>query len=374
MAEICMYGIEYPKPWFEFDRTATECKGSPLAAIAGIAISIAVPFIAPAIAGAIFGSSVMAGLGGILATAGTGAVLGGVGAAITGGDWKQGALFGALGSGLVQGVGGFGSTASPLFGSPITGANAVQSAGLLGIGSAAPVGGAAAGVAGAAAPAATAGAAGLGITPVAGALGASAAAPAAQGGLAALGAGLPWDKLGNAAAAVAPMALGSAISELTPPSDAALQAEALAKQQMEQDQELYNAAMSNYNNINPEYFAQNAANAAKLQVATAAAEGARTPGLYDPARYASDNRKAAVAGVQAAGTAYNDSYLTALEAQKNAQYSAQLAKPNYGQYSDYLATYGADAEREKRAEELTKWITPFSDSFMKTETNRKVTG
>ena len=66
-------------------------------------------------------------------------------------------------------------------------------------------------------------------------------------------------------------------------------------------EEVYNMAMNNARSMNPEYFAQDAANAAQLRVATAAAEGARTPGLYDPARYASDNRKNAVAGVQAAG-------------------------------------------------------------------------
>jgi hypothetical protein len=109
-------------------------------------------------------------------------------------------------------------------------------------------------------------------------------------------------------------------------------------------------------------------------VATAAAEGARTPGLYDPARYASDNRKAAVAGVQAAGTAYNDSYLTALEAQRGATYNAQMMKPNYQAYSEYLSQYGVDAEREKRAEEMSKFLTPFAQSFAKTTNTQQVTG
>jgi len=370
VAEVCMAGIEIGAPLREYEFRPTEFKGSPLGMLAGIAVSIAVPFVAPAVAGAIFGSSVMAGLGGILATAGTGAVLGGVGAALTGGDWAQGALFGALGGAGVQAMGGFGSSAAPLFGSPVTGANAVQSAGLLGFGAAAPMGGAAGATAASAATAAPA-AAGLGA--VGAASGASAlGATAAPTGLAALGAGLPWDKLGNAAAAAAPQLLGTALSELTPSSDAALAAEEAAAGQMAQDQELYNAAMSNVRNMNPEYFAQDAANAARLRVATAAAEGARTPGLYDPARYASDNRKTAVAGVQAAGTAYNDSYLTALEAQRNATYNASAMRPNYSAYSEYLSSYGVDAEREKRAEEMTKFLTPFGQAFAKSTNTSQV--
>lgn len=372
MAEVCMAGIEIGAPLREYEFRPTEFKGSPLGTLAGIAVSIAVPFVAPALAGAIFGSSVMAGLGGILATAGTGAVLGGVGAALTGGDWAQGALFGALGGAGVQAMGGFGSSAAPIFGSPLTGAGATQSAGLLGFGAAAPMGGAAGATAASAATAAPAMAMdiGLGAAPAAGALGAP--ATAAPTGLAALGAGLPWDKLGNAAAAAAPQLLGTALSELTPSSDAALAAEEAAAGQMAQDQELYNAAMSNVRNMNPEYFAQDAANAARLRVATAAAEGARTPGLYDPARYASDNRKTAVAGVQAAGTAYNDSYLTALEAQRNATYNATSLRPNYSAYSEYLSSYGVDAEREKRAEEMTKFLTPFGQAFAKSTNTSQV--
>lgn len=367
MAEICFDGIELSPPWFDFDRHATKCKGSPLGTIAGLAISIAVPFVAPAIAGAIFGSSIMAGLGGILATAGTGAVLGGIGAAVTGGDWMQGALFGGLGAGAVQGLGLLGSTANPIFGGAGAGAQAAGIAAAGTPGAAAPAG-LAAGTQAAAglAPSAAAGtAAGLGA--------AGAAGTAAPTGLAAFGANLPWDKLGNAAMAAAPQLLGAAVSELSPPSEAALAAEQMAQQDMQQQQEVYSMAMNNARNINPEYFAQDAANAARLRVATAAAEGARTPGLYDPARYASDNRKNAVAGVQAAGTAYNDSYLTALQAQYGATYTAAGLRPNNAAYSEYLASYGVDAEREKRAEEMSKFLTPFSQAFAKSTNTSQVT-
>jgi hypothetical protein len=102
-------------------RLEAEMKGGGLGAVLGIAIAIAVPFVAPAIAGAVFGSSVMAGaITGTLASAATGAVLGGLGAKLTGGDWRQGMLMGGIGGGLTQGMGGFGSTNNPLFGNATT--------------------------------------------------------------------------------------------------------------------------------------------------------------------------------------------------------------------------------------------------------------
>jgi hypothetical protein len=95
--------------------------GGGLGKVLGIALAIAVPFVAPMLASAVFGASVMAGaVTGTLATAATGAVLGGIGSSLTGGDWKRGALFGGLGAGFTQGMGGFGSTNNPLFGQATT--------------------------------------------------------------------------------------------------------------------------------------------------------------------------------------------------------------------------------------------------------------
>lgn len=88
--------------------------GGGIGKVLGVVVAIAVPFVAPAVASAIgLGSS-------ILASAATGAVLGGLGAAATGGDWRMGALTGGLGAGLVQYGGGFGSTNNPLFGQATT--------------------------------------------------------------------------------------------------------------------------------------------------------------------------------------------------------------------------------------------------------------
>jgi hypothetical protein len=116
-------------------RGESEMGGGGLGKVLGIALAIAVPFVAPYIAGAIAssalgaaaGATFMAGAGGVLASAATGAVLGGAGSALTGGDWRRGALFGGLGSGFTQGMGGFGSTNNPVFGSATT-----QNAGFFG--------------------------------------------------------------------------------------------------------------------------------------------------------------------------------------------------------------------------------------------------
>lgn len=372
MAEICFTGIHCPATPAVDDslRTPTECKGGALGTIAGIAVSIAVPFVAPAVAGAIFGTSIMAslgGFGGILATAGTGAVLGGVGAALTGNDWATGALFGGLGAGAVQGFGGFGSTNAPLFGAPVTGAGAAYSGGLLNMGAppgvAAPVAAPAAGLS-TAASSATSMVPGLGATSTLGA----AAGP--QAGLGAFE--VPWDKLTNAALQAAPAALSGLGAELMPPSEEALAAEASAAESLRQQGEVYNTAVNDARNINPEYYAQNAANAARIRVATAAAEGARTPGLFDPGRAAAETRRAAVTASGASGTAYSNAYLEALGAQRGAMASTSALRPDMQGNSDYLASYGVDAEREKRAEEMAKWMTPFSMAFTNSTNDAQV--
>lgn len=333
-----------------------------LGTLAGIAVSIAVPFISPAIAGAIFGSSIMAslgGVGGLLATAGTGALLGAAGAALTGNDWAQGALFGGLGAGAVQGIGGFASSAAPLFGAATTGASAVPSAGLAGI-----FGG------GATAAPAVAGAAQAGLSgaagSIAGGLGAS-AAPAAAG----LGAfQMPWDKLLNAGIASAPSLLGASISEMLPPSEEALALQQQAQNALNGQETEYKMAIKGYNDIDPHYFAQTASNAARLRTAQMSKEGQRAAyaGLNDPARNQAENRRTAVEASSAAGQAYNDSYLTALEAKRGQASMAAGLRPNYGDYAKYISEYGPDAERRRRSEEFSGWLAPFASAFAKSNT------
>lgn len=76
--------------------------GNIFKSILSIAVSVAVPFLAPHVASAIFGTS------SIIASAFTGAAMGAIGAKLTGGDWRQGALFGGIGGGanaFFQGAG-----------------------------------------------------------------------------------------------------------------------------------------------------------------------------------------------------------------------------------------------------------------------------
>ena len=73
-------------------------------AIVAVAVAVAVPYFAPKVAGAIFGSS------SILASAATGAVMGAAGAKLTGGDWRQGAVFGGIGGGASAYFSGAGFT------------------------------------------------------------------------------------------------------------------------------------------------------------------------------------------------------------------------------------------------------------------------
>ena len=341
---------------------ATKSKGGNpfglLGSLAGIAVAIAVPFVSPAIAGAIFGPSVMAALGGwggILATAGTGAVLGGIGAAVTGNDWRTGALLGGLGGGVAQGFGGL-----------------AGGAGLFGAGTASALApGAASTTAGLTAAAPSAIAPITGVATAGGALGsglAAGAAPAAVGGLGAFQ--MPWDKLFNAGLGAAPTLLGSALGEYLPPSEEAqAQDEAMQKAQ-EADDKTYKLALREYNSIDPDYFAQTAANSARLRSAMMTKEGMNTAynaGLADPSRVAAEARRNSVAASTTSGQAYNDAYLTALEA-KRGQASVVAGLRPSGNIAKYLTEYGSAAERKKRAEELAGLFAPFSSAFLKTNT------
>lgn len=71
--------------------------------ILGAVAAIAVPFLAAPIAGALFGGASV--IGSAIVGAGLGAVAGGAGAALTGGNIMQGALFGAAGGGIGSGIG-----------------------------------------------------------------------------------------------------------------------------------------------------------------------------------------------------------------------------------------------------------------------------
>lgn len=71
--------------------------GGGIGKILGVVAAIAIPFAAPIISSAI---GLSTAIGATLGSAAVGAALGGISAAATGGDWRQGMLFGGIGGGL----------------------------------------------------------------------------------------------------------------------------------------------------------------------------------------------------------------------------------------------------------------------------------
>lgn len=367
MSDISFDGIVYQPSLLSVPRHEDEFKGGGniLGAIAGIAVSVAVPFLAPTVAGAIFGASAMAGLSGAILSGGVGAAMGAAGAYLTGNDPLLGALTGGLGAGAVQGFGAFGA---------VTGAGSTSflapsgvGTGLVNFGQAAP------GVAGATLTTPTGAAISATQQAAIGGLGAPAAAAPAAGGF--MGLGAPQTAaLGNAALAAAPQLIGVLGSELLPPSDQALATEKAINQNYDQQQELYTQAMNTAQNISPELMAQNLAGQAQLQMAQKMAEGdsVGVQGSYDPTRAEAGLRRDLVAGSTMRGTGYIQGMLAGTEAQADATVRAAGLRPSYSDYLTSLANYGVDAERKKRAEELSGFASPFFGAFAKAKTNDQV--
>jgi hypothetical protein len=334
-----------------------ECKSSlgPLGTIAGIAVAIAVPFVAPAVAGAIFGGSVIAGSLGWLAVGATGAVLGGVGAAVTGNDWLTGALLGGVGGAAVQGLGGFGSVAAN---GTVNGLGfSVGQGALGGFGAAAPAASTVApltswgGMTAATAP----GAAGVG-----GILSGT-AAPAATGLGATLGNILKVDpaKLAYPLVNAGVVGLTALGSELIPPSEGALAADAQwGKVAAGVDQQIQDAR-----NVNPDYYAQEAANRERIRTAGALSEGTRGLDIsgYNPQAVDSARRRAMIAGSETAGRAYYDAWLTADQLRNNranAANAAYSALVNAGNPAG-----GSAEERKRRSEGIAEVLGPFAAAY-----------
>ena len=367
MPEICFDGIVCQPSLDIAARHEDEFKGAggnALTAIAGIAVSIAVPFLAPTVAGAIFGGTAMASIGGAILAGGVGAALGAAGAYLTGNDPLLGALTGGLGAGVVQGFGAFGSVAGGI-GAPGTSAFASGGVGngLINFGQTVS-GVTTPGIAGVAPGAIGAGTSAPSYT--AATLGAPTGTPAA-GGFMGLGA-TETVALTNAALDAAPQAIGMLGSEFLPPSDQALATEAALNKQFGEQQDLYTQAMNNARNISPDLMAQNLAGQAQLQSAQVLAEGdsAGTQGSYDPAREESRQRKQAVAGATMRGTGYMQGMLAGTEAQADATVKAAGLRPGYADYLQNLSDFGTSAERKKRAEDLSGFASPFFGAFQRT--------
>lgn len=387
MAEVSFDNITFEHTLPDVSRHDTEFKGgggNALTAIAGIAVSIAVPFLAPTVAGAIFGTSVMSGVTGAILAGGVGAAMGAAGAYLTGNDPLMGAITGGLGAGAIQGMnlGAFGAVTpggAGAFGAPLTTQGLVNLGGMV-PGLAAP--GAATGTAAmnAIGPGATLGqlgqltsgatatqlgttAATLGAPAVAGA-----AAPALGGMTTAQGVNLT-----NAAIGAAPQLLGMAAGELLPPSEEALAADAALKAQYDQQQQLYDMAVANATNISPELMAQNLANQAQLKTAQLIAEGdvINASDMADPNRQAGLQRRALVSGSQMSGTGYMQGMMEGQGMKDEALARASMMRPDWASYAQGLSEYGSEAERKRNAQMLTGLAQPFANAFTQTATGQQ---
>ena len=380
MAEVVFDGITFEHTLPDVSRHDTEFKGgggNALTAIAGIAVSIAVPFLAPTVAGAIFGTSVMSGITGAILAGGVGAAMGAAGAYLTGNDPLLGAITGGLGAGAIQGMnlGAFGAVApggAGAFGAPLTTQGLVNLGGMI-PGLAAPSMAATPAAAAAAAPAGA-----MITTPTGATLGAATQAaisnvPAAAAGLGGVTAAQGVN-LTNAAIGAAPQLLGTAIGELLPPSEEALAADAALKAQYEQQQSLYNQALASAQNISPELMAQNLANQAQLKTAQLIAEGdvINASDMADPNRQAGLQRRALVSGSQMSGTGYMQGITEGQNLKENSLYRAQAMQPSWANYAQGLADYGSAAERKRNAEMVAGLAQPFANAFT-TATNTSQT-
>lgn len=391
MTEVTFDGITFEHTLPDVSRHGTEFKGggNALTAIAGIAVSIAVPFLAPTVAGAIFGTSVMGGVTGAILAGGVGAAMGAAGAYLTGNDPLLGAVTGGLGAGAVQGLSGlgmFGSVAqngaSGVFGAPLTTTGLVNLGGMVpGLaGAPAATGTMAMNSIGAPTSFAQLGQLTAGATPAQlGTTAASLAAPAVPGAAApALGgvaAGTAQQvALTNAAIGATPQLLGMVAGDLIPPSEASLAADEALKAQYEQQQQLYDMAVANATNISPELMAQNLANQAQLKTAQLIAEGdvVNASDMADPNRQAGLQRRALVSGSQMSGTGYMQGMMEGQGMKDEALARASMMQPDWASYAQNLSDYGSAAERKRNTEMLTGLAQPFANAFT-TATNTSQT-
>ena len=340
----------------------------PLAMVAGIALAIAVPFIAAPVAGFIFGGTALAAgagtfgatIGGAIAGAGLGAVSGALTAYGTGQNVLMGAALGGLGGGLGGGFAGYaGGT----------------------LGSAA---GQAAGAAGQAAGTAGTLPAGTQIVPTSAAIGGAAPATvagqvgmptgmAAAAGTTSAGLSSTTKALLEASLKVAPSAIGTLVSSLAPSDLGAaaeeLQAEMARLQNSDinaynQAKLLYDQLYARYQQIDPVAAAQLAE--ADVQTKTAGLiSGVSAPRGAASAEYATDaeKRRIAVQGAQEASGAYTDAYYRGEAAKTQALAGLSGAIPRYTSSSgEYLANRLARAEQERAglAQDIAGILTPYT--------------
>jgi hypothetical protein len=330
----------------------------PLAAIVGIAASIAVPFIAPAVAGVIFGGTALASgaIGAAIAGAGLGAAAGALTAYGTGQSVLMGAGLGLLGGGLGGGISGFtgsggaflGSTADAIYGSGMA-ASALTGPGAGGLlASALP------GSAGAAAPG----------TAAAGTAGTTAATTASTG----IG-----SRLLEATLKAGPGAVGTLVSSLAPSDVGAATAELKAEMERLQNSDInaYNNAKVLYDQLFARYMQIDSTAAARLAEADVQM---KTAGLISgvnvargaaSAEYAgeAEKRRLGVQGSQEASGAFTDTYYQGEGAKTQALAGLSGVNPRYSSSSgNYLANRVNRAEEQQAGlgADIAAGLTPYT--------------
>jgi len=326
--------------------------------IIGVVAAIAIPFVAPAVGGAILGSVGISSASAAVAGAVGGAVLGGATSALTGGDWRRGALFGGIGGG----ISGYLQPAAGTAGTAGAGAGGTTAAGVAPAG-VAPAGTAPAG--GFFSP--TGGGAGL----TAAASGTAAAAPVAAGAAGTAAAAAPttfMEALRQVPARIAqkftdPTALadltlraagqlaGSALvgEGLSADEQALLNAQteelawlqqnnrALFEQRLREAQDLLGEARY----FDPEYFGLQAAR--RQQLAGAAAEREQLRGLTGTRR-AAEQRRIRLGTARNVGTAYDVGFGTGVSGRLQTRQAGLAQMPTtapatYGGYEGLLQSY-----------------------------------
>lgn len=334
----------------------------PLAMVAGIALSIAVPFIALPVAGMIFSGTAIAtgAIGGALAGAGLGAVAGALTAYGTGQNVLMGAALGGLGGGLAGGIAGYGQTGG-LFGAlspsqaPASGIGALPSVGTTNI---VPTG---ASVTAAGEPAPW-----TDWNVVTTAPGSAGTAAASTG----IG-----TRLLEASLKVAPAAIGTLVSSLAPSDVGAATAELRAEMERLQNSDIdaYNRAKQLYDQLYARYMQIDPVAAAQLAEADVQAKtaglisevGRTMPRGAASGEYgvAAEQRRLAVQGAGEGTQAYTNAYYQGEGAKTNALAGLNAINPRYtSSTSGMLESRLTRAERERAglASDVTSFLTPYA--------------
>jgi hypothetical protein len=347
----------------------------PLAAIVGIAASIAVPFIAPAVAGMIFGGTALGAgaIGAAIAGAGMGAAAGALTAYGTGQNVLMGAGLGLLGGAVGGGLSGFGQTGT-LLGNT---ADAVYGSGM-----------AASAISGPGAAAANITPAGQTLTTADGATwnviggaapGTVTAAPVSASATSGIG-----SKLLNAAIQAAPGAIGSVVAGLSDADAAQAQAELQAEMARLQQsdmaayqkaRELYDTLVATYGQIDPTALAQSAEADVQRRVAQQSSENLRniemSGGASGKQYKEAEERRLQIEGAGMGSTAYGNEYWRAFGAKLQGQAGLLGNVPRYdSRTSQYLQGNLTRAEGRQAglASDIAGILTPFAEEFRPRDT------